>query len=241
MALAGAVVAGVGFTVVTVRDADRDPGAPIWKFPKAGSAGDDKGGEHAAASARGLGGMLVPYDVDGWTRGPDLGEYGFDAELTGAQAAALRKESLRDLPRTQRKRLEKEIDKQHIKGMAMRSYLSAEGRSGSENEGTYEVSVVLAQMDRAAVRDVVTFQNDVFDALDVFREGPRIKGHEKDAKCFLPPKDTEEELDTMFCSAHIGNVLVTVTADAAKPLDTQGVAAFVREQLDRISEPGEAV
>src|SRR5690242_18759757 len=108
--LAVAVVAGVGYTVVTVNGADRDAGAAVWKFPKQKSADGEK-----KARAKGLSGMLLAY-TDGWKRGPDLGNFAADTELSGAQATALRKESLRNLPRTQRRQLEKLIDKQHIEG-----------------------------------------------------------------------------------------------------------------------------
>jgi len=236
--LTGAVVAGVGYTVVTVRDADRDAGAPVWKFPDA----KDAKGEAKAAEPSGLAGMLVPYGTDGWVRGPDLGEYGADAQLSGAQATALRKEALRELPRTQRRQLEKQIDKQRSTGMAMRSYYNADATGvGNNTDGLYSVSIVLSQMEsRAAVRDMSTFQSEFLDALDIFRDGPEIKGH-KNAKCFLPPKDADEDLDSMYCSAYVGEVLVTATADGVKPLDTKGAAMLLKAQLDRIAEPGEAV
>jgi hypothetical protein len=236
LVLLGAVVAGAGYTVVTVNDADRDAGAPVWTFPKT-TAEDEK-----AATAEGLAGVLVPYGTDGWSRGPDLGEFGSDAQLSGAQATALRKESLSDLPRSQRRKLEKEIDRQRVKGMAMRSYLSSDADALSENEGIYTVSIVLAQMEsRAAVRDMATFQNEFLEALDIFRKGPEIKGH-KNAQCFLPPKDDEDDdLEGMYCSAYQGDVLLTAIADGVKPLDTKGVAMLLAEQLDRIAEPGEAV
>ncbi|QOV37417.1 hypothetical protein IM697_02970 [Streptomyces ferrugineus] len=232
--LVAALVAGVGYTVVTVRDADRDAGAPVWKLPAAGKAGDTK-----AAHASGLAGMLVPYDTDGWVRGPDLGEFGSDVSLSGAQAAALRRESLSDLPRSQRRKLEKQFDKLRVKGMAMRSYLSAAGTGGNDEAVT--LSIVLSQMgSEAAVRNMATVQSEFLEALDIFRKGPEIKGHDN-AKCFLPPKDADTELDTMFCSAYVGDVLVTATADGEKPLDTKEVAVLLRTQLDRIAEPGEAV
>jgi hypothetical protein len=240
--LAGAVVAGVGYTVVTVRDADRDAGAPVWKF--AADKGGDKKGEEKAASASGLAGMLVPYGTDGWVRGPDLGEFGSDAQLSGAQATALRRESLRDLPRSQRRQLEKQLNKRPLKGMAMRSYFNAD-RSGLNEEyaeGVYTVSILLSQMEsRTVVRNLATNQSEFLDALDIFRKGPKIKGHENNAKCFLPPKDADEDLDSMYCSAYVGDVLVTATADGVKPLDTKGVAMLLSAQLDRIAEPGKAI
>ncbi|MFD8419054.1 hypothetical protein [Streptomyces sp. NPDC059466] len=230
--LVGAVVAGSAYTVVTVQDADRDPGAPTWTFPKAA---------HDAAKAEkptGLAAVLVPYDNDGLTRGPDMAEFGNDASLSGPEATALRKESLRELPRTQRRELEKRIDKQHTKGIAMRSYLVTDTFT---TKAEFTVSIELAQMeDKAAVRNMSTFQNEFFDALKIFRTGPKIEGH-KNAKCFLPPKDKKEELDAMVCSAYQGDVLVSLTAYGAKPLNTKGVATLLRKQLDRIAEPGEAV
>ncbi|WP_232033384.1 hypothetical protein [Streptomyces lincolnensis] len=233
--LAGAVVAGVGFTAVAVNGADRDAGDTVWKFPKP-TADAEK-----APTAEGLAGLLVPYGTDGWVRGPDLGAYGSDAQLSGAQATALRKESLSALPRTQRKRLEKQIDRQKLTGMAMRSYLSGQPYALDNNDGIYTVSIVLAQMEsRAAVKNISTFQQEFLDALDVFRKGPEIKGH-KNAECFLPPKDADTDLDSVFCSAYQGDVLVTATADGVKPIDAKGVAMLLSEQLDRISEPGEAV
>lgn len=235
--LAGAVVAGVGHTVVTVRDADRDAGAPVWKFPA------DKAGDHKTPSPSGLTGMLVPYGTDGWVRGPDLGEFGSDTQLSGAEATALRKESLRDLPRSQRRELEKRADRLRIRGMAMRSYFSADGSGLNQDrtEDIYTVSIVLSQLEsRAAVRDIVTFETEFLDALDVLRKGPVVKGH-KNAKCFLTPKDADEDIDSMYCSAYVGDVLVTVTADGVRPLDSKSVAMLLSTQLDRIAEPGEAV
>jgi hypothetical protein len=232
--LAGSVVAGVGYTVVTVNGADRDAGAPEWKFPEAAAA------EGKAPEPQGLAGMLVPYGYDNWLPGPDLGEFGSDAQLSGARATALQKESLRDLPRSQRKRLEKEIDRWRVEGMAMRSYTSGSTSVYSENE-IHTVGIVLARMEnKAAVRDLARFQTEFLDALDIFRKGPKIEGH-KDAQCFLPPADAETDLDTMQCSAHVGDVLVTLTADGAKPLATESVAVLFGQQLDRIDEPGKAV
>ncbi|MER6184634.1 hypothetical protein [Streptomyces sp. NPDC001652] len=232
--LTGAVVAGVGYTVVTVDGADRDAGAPRWKLPQ------PKADKEKAATAEGLAGVLVPYGTDGWSQGPDLAEFGSDAELSGAQATALRKESLRGLPRTQRRQLEKEIDKQRITGMAMRSYVSATG-SNASGKGASVVSITLSRMERrAAAKDISTSQNAFLDALDIFRAGPKIKGF-KNAECFLPPKDADDDLDSMFCSAYQGDILISATADGVKSLDTKSIAMLLAEQLDRIAEPGEAV
>ncbi|MGW0418076.1 hypothetical protein [Streptomyces sp. NPDC003015] len=234
--LVAAVVAGVGCTVVTVDGADRDAGAPVWTFPKGGT---DK---TKAAPAKGLAGMLVPYGADGWSRGPDIGEYGYETRLTGPEATALRKESLSGLPRTQRKALEKQIDKQRLTGIAMRSYVSTDELSSVYTDKASTVTIELTQLDnKAAARGISEFQNDFLDVLgDVLRDGPRIEGH-KDARCFLTPKDSDTKLDSMFCFALQGNVLVDFTADSARPMQQKGIAMLMREQLDRIAEPGESV
>ncbi|MEU6380982.1 hypothetical protein [Streptomyces sp. NPDC046909] len=232
--LLGAVIGGTGYTVVTVQDADRDPGKPSWKFP---SAAKDEG---TAEEAKGLRALLMPYEENGFAQGPDLAEFGSDAELSGKQATALRKESLSGLSAGQRRQLEKRIDRQRIKGIVMRSYLSADMYALYDDKSV-TVGVVLTQMgSHAAVEDVSTSQNELFEALDIFRKGPKIEGH-KDAKCFLNPKDKDEKLDRMRCSASVGDVLVEVTASAVAPMDKQAVATFLSSQLDRIDDPGKAV
>ncbi|MFE0510634.1 hypothetical protein [Streptomyces sp. NPDC058964] len=239
VALLAAVVAGAGYTVVTVNGADRDAGAPDWRFPKTGKGKD----REKAAEATGLQGMLLPYGTEGFGRGPDIGEFGSDARLSGGQAAAMRKESIKDLPRSQRRELERLIDKQEIKGMAMRSYLSTEHPADSTaySDHAYTVDIVLSQMgNRRTVRSIAAVQQDFFDAMKIFRKGPEIQGH-KNAACFLPPADSHEKLDMMVCSAYVGDVLVSATATGGKPLDKKGVALLLREQLDRIKDPGEAV
>jgi hypothetical protein len=231
LVLAAGVIGGVGYTVVTVDGADRDAGAPLWKFPRATTE------KAKPVPANGLSGMLVPYKDGEWGKGPDIGEYGYDAELSGAHATALRKESLSGLPRTQRKALEKQIDKQRLKGIAMRSYLSNFYASK-----TASVTIELSQLENsAAVREISGYQEELVGVMDdLLRKGPKIEGH-KDARCFLAPADKDEKLDSMVCFAHQGNVLVSLTADSAKPMQQKDIAKLLREQLDRIAEPGESV
>ncbi len=236
--LVGAVVAGAGYTVVTVQNADRDPGRPTWKFSEPSAAAGKAA--QAAEAVPGLRGLLLPYGENSYTRGPDLGEFGSDAELSGRQATALRKESLKDLPRTQRRQLEKEIDKQSVKGMVMRSYFYATRRAINFGEA-FSVSVAIARMEsRAAARDIATSQNEFFSDLGVFRKGPKIEGH-KNAKCFLTPKGEDQQLDRVFCAAYSGDVLISFTAAGSRPVDMAGIGVFVTRQLDRIDEPGKAV
>ncbi|WP_234543112.1 hypothetical protein [Streptomyces shenzhenensis] len=229
--LAVAVLAAGAVTVVTVHNADRDPGAPVWRLPKAGK-------ETKAAAATGLQGMLLPYKADTYGRGPDMAEFGSDAALTGAQATLLRKESIKNLPRSQRRELERRIDRDPVKGMAMRSYVSTDTALGAP----YTMEIVLARMgNQRTVRSMAGAQKELFDVLKVFRKGPEIEGYKNSTACFLTPADKDVKLDTMFCSGYVGDILVTATATAAKPLDKQSAADMLRAQLDRIKEPGAAV
>ncbi|MDH6226309.1 hypothetical protein [Streptomyces sp. MJP52] len=234
--LAAAVLGGTGFTAVTVRDADRDPGKPVWEHPET-SAADE--GERQARD-EGLRAMLLTYEETGLERGPDLGEYGSDAEFDGKEAADLAKESIKELPRTQRRQLEREIDRQRIKGQAMRSYANVTG-TGDD----YLVEVVLTQQEDAeAVAKGVKAQRKAFDALErigFLRSGPKVEGYEKNAWCYLPELDRDDEIDGMYCVASQGEVSVMLTADAAEPIDKKDIAGLLVKQLDRIETPGEAV
>ncbi|MGN9763171.1 hypothetical protein [Streptomyces sp. SD31] len=233
--LLGAVVAGAGYTVVTVQNADRDPGRPTWKFPEPSAAGDK-----APQTEQGLRGLLLPYDEKGYSRGPDLAEFGSDAELSGRQATALREESLKDLPRTQRRQLEKEMDKRGVKGMVMRSYYNADSYA-INHKTAFSISVQLVRMEsRDDARDIATAQNAFLSDLGLFRKGPKIEGH-KNAKCFLTPKIADEKLDRVYCAAYSGDVLISATASGVRPVDLHGIGMFVTRQLDRIDEPGKAI
>ncbi|MEW2292230.1 hypothetical protein ABZ719_05905 [Streptomyces sp. NPDC006743] len=231
-----ALVGGTGYTVTTVRAADRDPGAPVWRLPKSAA-------EQRPAPATGLKAMLLPYGTQEFVRGPDMGEFGNDAELSGAQATQLRKDALRNLPRSQRRQLAKEIDKQHVKGMVMRSYINDGAAVGvsSYAEKAYTVQIVLSRMGSSrTVRSIAGYQQQFFETLRIFRAGPKIEGH-KNARCFLPPADSEEKLDAMICSGYEDDVLVSATMQAVKPLDTEDAARMFRKQLDRIKGSGQAV
>lgn len=116
--LACALAGGVGFTVMTVQDADRSPGEPTWKLP----AADKTGPKDGPGTEKGLRALLLPFDHDTRQPGPDVGDFGHDTELGGAKATALRKEALEGLPGPARRQLGKLIDKQGTEGMALRSY-----------------------------------------------------------------------------------------------------------------------
>ncbi|MFL4905289.1 hypothetical protein ACJ6WF_19395 [Streptomyces sp. MMS24-I2-30] len=236
-----AVLGGVGYTAVTVQDADRDAGKPTWTFPPTGddAKGDQQKDREAKKSASGLSGMFVPFSSYGYTEGPDLGKFGVDAEFNGAQATDLRKQSLKGLPSSSRREMEKLVDEQHIQGMAMRSYLIPAGTFSNDNSVTLSVTL-LRLKNSSAVRRMSTSLNTFIDSADLLRKGPEIKGH-KGTRCYLTPKGKSDELGTAFCAGYVGDVLVTVTADGPEPIDAGLPTQFFTEQLDRIDDPGMAV
>ncbi|NYV74026.1 hypothetical protein [Streptomyces sp. UH6] len=234
--LALAVVGVSGFTVVTVRGADRDPGKPVWEHQEPAA-----GKKERAAEAEGLRGMLLTYEESTLAAGPDMNEFGSDTELTGKEAAELVKESFADLPRTQRKQLEREVDKRHIKGIAMRSYAYAQ----EVDESAYALEIVLTQVegDRSAQEDAKA-ERKVFQALKelgVFTAGPKVPGHGKNAWCYVLKADKEGQNESVFCVGHQGEVQASLSADGPRPIDKKDIAGLFGKQLDRIETPGEAV
>ncbi|CAL9495983.1 hypothetical protein [Streptomyces sp. enrichment culture] len=232
--LAGAMIGGVAYTVVTVQNADRSAGKPAWKLPPAGKAGAPDGG----ADSEGLSALFLPFEDGARFPGPDVRDFGHDTELSGAKATALRKESLKGLPGSVKRQLAKLIEKQDIKGMALRSYAVHDG--GYEGEA-FTAEVTLQRMgNRSAVRNMAGSAQRFMESSDVFREAPKVKGH-RDARCYLSPKAEKDGLEGAFCVSHVGDVLVNMVVDSPGPVDRKGVTAFFAAQLDRIDNPGLAV
>ncbi|MFM9444977.1 hypothetical protein [Streptomyces acidiscabies] len=225
--LAAVVLAGVGYTVVTVRGAERDPGAARWEFPKPVASASEKPAEGTLRA------FFVPYGTYGFQPGPDLESYGHDVEFDERQATAVRAQQLKDMPRKYRDA----VEKRKLKGMAMRTYLSAE----TDDDTSFMVQVGLS---RFADRGTVKLVEDVYRAMaasDAFDKGPVIKGH-KNVTCLARSDDKKEDtLGAVQCTAGVGDLVVSFIATGTDPLDTKGVAAFVAKQLDRIGDVGRAV
>lgn len=228
--LAATLAAGAAYTVTTATRADRP--APDPTEPTA-----------SATAAKDLRSLLLPYGTNGYSRGPDIDEFGSDTVVGGREATALRKEALSGLPRTARRELGKRIDAQRAESVAMRSYVSADlaGDTTLHADKVFTIGVELTRMDSdTAVRRAATENAAFLKSMKIFREGPRIEGHDN-ATCFQPPEDKERKLDTMICSAYAGDILIDATAYGIKPLNADGIARFLRAQLDRVGEPGASV
>lgn len=229
--LAATLAAGAAYTVTTATRAEGPtPAAPTEPTV-------------SATAPKDLRSLLLPYGTNGYSRGPDIDEFGSDTVAGGREATALRKEALSGLPRTARRELGKRIDAQRTESVAMRSYVSADlaGDSTLHADKVFTIGVELTRMDSdTAVRRAATENAAFLKSMKIFREGPRIEGHDN-ATCFQPPEDKERKLDTMICSAYAGDILIDATAHGIKPLNADGIARFLRAQLDRVGEPGASV
>ncbi|MFD8075213.1 hypothetical protein ACFV3E_21510 [Streptomyces sp. NPDC059718] len=228
-----AVVAGGGIGVAVLqhqKDDGKQASPRTWKAPepkKTGEYGSQSGGSHYGA----LGKLLLPVP-DAYMPGPDVGEYGNDAEFTGKEAVAVFEGDLAGLPKKQRDRLHKAVAGLHIQGVGLRTYREVSG------EAVFETQIVQMKNKRAA-RAGTEFFTEFTKALGVFRNGPKIEGHAK-ARCVLPPKKPGAKLDTMICEATEGDLTIRMSVSGASPLKKDDAADLFKQQLDRVQDPGEA-
>ncbi|WLQ35271.1 hypothetical protein P8A18_18405 [Streptomyces castrisilvae] len=231
------VLAAVGgaaaYTKTTVDDADRTVTTQLWEEP-AHEPGKDPAGDVARGRASTeLSKLLLPVPP-GYRLGPDSGTYGNDAEVSGRAAAAEMKEGGRGLSGRQRRDFEKRVDKLRVQGLAVRTYTS--------DDNDLVIATQLVRMkDRKALKDLYSFRAGLFDSIDALRDGPKIDGHKKNAKCFRDPKNSKQRIEGMFCMAYEGEVMVTFSASGTKPFDKAAVAELVKDQLNHITSPGEYI
>ncbi|MFH8756208.1 hypothetical protein [Streptomyces atroolivaceus] len=229
----GAVGGAAAYTVTAVDGADRSVETTVWRVAE-GEPGKDPARDTSRGRAdTALSKLLLPVPA-GYRLGPDEGEYGNDGEVDGKQAVAAAKESNRGLAGKERREFDKRIDKLRIQGLAVRSYVS--------QENDLEVHAEIMRMkDKKAVRDFHTFQTELLDVLGIFRDGPKVKGHTRNAACYLQPKDSDSDIEEMVCAAYDGELSISYSASGIKPVDKAAVAALLKDQLDHITSPGEYV
>ncbi|MEU8525718.1 MULTISPECIES: hypothetical protein [Streptomyces] len=236
----GAIGGGLTYTGITVAGADRSAPTQVWEKPDATAADKDPAAElfSRGRATTELNKLLLPVP-DGYRLGPDVDLYGNDGELDDKQAAALVKEEGKGLAGKKRREFEKRVDRAGIKGIAVRSFASA--------DNDLVVTVHITRMkDKRRIHDMYELRNDLAELLEL-KKGPKIGGH-KNSACFLIPAPTDVEkdekqhqLEGMTCSAYDSEFLVSVSASGGKPFDKSAVATLVKKQLDHIKSPGEYV
>ncbi|MFD9501111.1 hypothetical protein [Streptomyces sp. NPDC060035] len=229
----GAVGGAAAYTKVTVDDADRTVKTTAWADPERGPVKDPAGDTGSGRADTPLTKLMLPVP-DGFRLGPDIGEHGNDGEVSGKQATAMMKESDSGLAGRKRRELDKRIDRLRIQGLAVRSFVAQENFLVVKAE-------IVRMKDKKAVRDLYTFRTELFDAIGGFRDGPKVNGHTGKATCYLQPEDSKSELESMMCTAYDGELSISYTAVAAKPIDKVTVAGLLKDQLDHIKSPGEYV
>ncbi|MFJ8888026.1 hypothetical protein ACIRJR_32120 [Streptomyces sp. NPDC102402] len=229
----GAVGGAAAYTKVTVDGADRTVETTVWKVSGRKPAKDPAGDVSRGRSGTEMSKLLLPVPK-GYRLGPDDGEYGNDDEVDGERSVAAMKESNRGLAGKERREYDKRIDELRLKGLAVRSYVS--------QENDLEVHAEIVRMkDKEAVRNFYTFQTQLFDAFGLFRDGPKVKGHTRNATCYLQPRDSDSDIEDMVCAAYDGELGITYRATGAKPVDKAAVAELLKDQLDHIASPGEYI
>ncbi|KPC79594.1 MULTISPECIES: hypothetical protein [Streptomyces] len=229
----GTVGVAAGYTHATVDEADRSVETTVWRV-----SAHEPGKDPARDTSRGrsdtaLSKLMLPVPA-GYRLGPDDGEYGNDDEMDGEQAVAAMKEGNRGLAGKERRDYDKRIDKLRVQGLAVRSYTT--------QEDELEVHAQIVRMkDKKAVRSFHTFQTELFDALGIFRKGPEVKGHTRNAACYLQPEDSGSDIEDMVCAAYDGELSISVSATGVKPVDKAAVVELLKDQLDHIKSPGEYV
>lgn len=229
----GTVGGGVAYIGVTAQGADKTAATTVWQKPHGKPAPDPVTHAGKGRTDNDLSRKLLPVPV-GYRLGPDIGGYGNDSRFSARAATALVKSLGNGLTGRVRRDFDKSIEKLGVKGIAVRTY------TAYADDLVVEIS--LQQLsDPAVVKNAFIEQSRLMDAE---REGPAVKGHQKDAKCTLAPEgedESAESLSAMRCLAYDGNVFVTVTAYGPYTFRDNAVADLLKDQLDHIASPGEYV
>ncbi|MET7622695.1 hypothetical protein [Streptomyces sp. NPDC005408] len=244
----GSVGGAAAYTAVTVDGADRTVPTTLWAKPAKEPAKDPAAEAWRGRASTPLSKLLLPVP-DGYRLGPDVDEYGNDAELSAKQATALMKEWGRGLSGEERRDYERQLNKLGLQGIAIRSYATEFAARGGVYEDDVIVTVQIVRMkNKAQVREAFGLQTELGGLLDL-PKGPKIKGH-GNSPCFFAPEvkgdragedEDEKEIDRMECFAYDSELLVSIGAEGVAPIDEGAVADLVQEQLDRIASPGEYV
>jgi hypothetical protein len=211
------------------------PSAPATPAPSA-SYGVTAGGTHFGY----LGQLLLPRGDD-YAAGPDFEKYGDDSvfDAKKAQAVLLDAEGGSHLGKAERKEVDAALDAMHIKGGALRTYRSTDGGD--------QYLVMLTQVGNklAAQRAPEDFRRFTKDS-DFIRKGPTVPRYPH-AVCVLPGSAVREAddrfdwLDTMYCEATEGDLVIRFQAEGTSPMERDQAARFLARQLDRVKAPGESI
>ncbi|GAA5006385.1 hypothetical protein [Kitasatospora paranensis] len=172
--------------------------------------------------------LLLPVP-DGYRLGPDAGAYGNDTELTEAQRKSWMEDEIRGLPTKLQDSLRKVWQDTPLKGGGVRSLAAS--------DDTLVATVWLLQYHQAAVKADDAWVSTLGSDTGLFRLGPQVPGH-TEAHCYLPALPPGSEVDSLQCSAALGDLRVVFQVDGVAPLPKDRLVTLFAEQLDRLAIPG---
>lgn len=240
----------------TVEDADnaRATDLGLWLIPKA----DEWPRPHPGRDHTELSALLLPAP-EGYRLGPDIGEYGNDAEISGEEAVARAMDAAADAPRAFRKMLEETLREHPLDGIAMRSYAYVKD-NGIGGRADLMVEVRVSRHSSEEMAESV--HGNLADSLSedtLFRPGPEVHNHPGAICSYLPrgddwlefigldPEDAYgheedwEALDAMHCTGVVGRHHVTALIQGTAPLRKDAGISLFTAQLDHIESPGMSV
>ncbi|OKK08111.1 hypothetical protein AMK26_03520 [Streptomyces sp. CB03234] len=223
---------GLVCTHLIVDGADRTAATAYWPAESATptASTEPPGGDRPVGRTdTELSRMLLPVP-DGYRLGPDIGEHGNDTALSGVQATALLRERAGEgLTGAERRERDEYYGKLRLKGIAVRSY------ANDTNDLVME-TMIIRMGDKKAVQETYALQTGLYEALGIFRAGPKVDGRHT-AACYLRPEDKGFKLDSMTCVAVHGELLLNMRAYGSKPLATTTAVKLLEEQLGHIAYP----
>jgi hypothetical protein len=231
-----AAAAGGGLGYAALQDSGAGPDSKAaadtpWTAPSPSATkafGARSGGSHYGSLRL----LLLPVPEQ-FGPGPDVERFGNDVVLDARQAASLFKGDIGELSAKARRSVDAAVDALHIQGAGLRTY--------AERNNQLVIQITLVQMkNKQAARAETKYFAEFTKAMGLFRTGPEVPGHEH-AACFLPPKESGDKLDSMYCQDTEGDLMVTMTASGTMPLAKTEAVGVLRDQLDRVKDPGTAV
>ncbi|WP_406183481.1 hypothetical protein [Streptomyces sp. NBC_01006] len=228
--VAVAVLAGGGIWAASaLAQADRDAPTAYWvadgeRMPKTE--------ERAQVPPNALTGKLLPVP-SGFSLGPDLDADGNDFYVSGAQAVESLDEAREGLSTSERKKRGDMLAGLKLKGLAGRGY------TGRQGDLVMEVRIMQADPQALGAFSEVT--KKLLEYTGDGREAPKVDGF-ADAKCSLVAvgEEKKEKIDSVYCVAVQGDVLVNFRAYGRMPLPTSEAVGFFKDQLSHLKSPGES-
>ncbi|MGW5677624.1 hypothetical protein ACWEV4_21490 [Streptomyces sp. NPDC003860] len=227
-------VAGATYVKNAASGADRSPATKTWAQGPVDPVDDPAGDPSRGRAATHLSKQLLPVP-NFYELGPDRRDYGSnDGELGGARAAERLKRAGADgKTRSERRRYARTVDEMEVEGAAWRTYTSS--------HFTHVVEVDLLRLkDPDKTRFMFLVQVGLAEKLKIAK-GPKVEGHERSSICFAIEPEEKGDLREYFCTGYAAGTNVTVRVYGSEKLSASEVGDFVKQQMDRITSPEEAV